>query len=179
MGRPKATLPFGPRVSFLEHLAALYRRAGILPLAVLGSRGREIAQRYRSIGFVFNRRWRHGQFSSVRTGLRAALRQGADWIFVHPVDMPLVRARTLRKLSRHLLAVDQAVIPTYRGKPGHPVLLSAWSSRKILRMRVTHLAAALSHLQTRRVAVNDPGSQVNINLPADYTRFIRTRRKPS
>jgi CTP:molybdopterin cytidylyltransferase MocA len=68
--------------------------------------------------------WQQGMGSSLRSGLLAA--QAASWraVLVHLVDLPDVPAEVVRRLIRQS-PPDTASLArvTYRGRPGHPVLI--------------------------------------------------------
>jgi molybdenum cofactor cytidylyltransferase len=77
---------------------------------------------YPGVELVQNEDWaRGGMFSSVRLGAK-----GLEVpTFVHPCDVPGADGRVYRLLSRaYRPGVDDAVRPVYRGRGGHPVLLS-------------------------------------------------------
>src|SRR6185503_5023341 len=63
----------------------------------------QISHRHGAAGlevrFVENRDWRRGMFTSVRAGLKAALRLDPDLVLVLPVDHPSVRPDTVRALA--------------------------------------------------------------------------------
>ncbi len=48
-----------------------------------------------------------------------------DWMWAHPVDVPLVQTKTLDKIQSTLDPGGQQVYrPVHQGQPGHPVVLS-------------------------------------------------------
>ncbi|MDO9632148.1 MAG: NTP transferase domain-containing protein [Humidesulfovibrio sp.] len=114
--------------SLLARATDLFRRAGVEDiLAVTGARADEVAAEARALGLrpVHNPDFETGMFSSVRTGL-AALPEGLAGVFVLPVDIPLLRPATLRALAEGFRQSQaQVLVPTFRGEPGHPPLLSA------------------------------------------------------
>jgi CTP:molybdopterin cytidylyltransferase MocA len=68
--------------------------------------------------------WDQGMGSSLRTGLLAAL--SASWraVLVHLVDLPDVTAEVARRLIRQAPPGSASLArATYRGIPGHPVLI--------------------------------------------------------
>ena len=64
-----------------------------------------------------------GMFSSILQGLTSAI---GDPILVLPADMPFVTSATVSSVVRECLRTRRIVLPTYRGKHGHPVGLP-WS----------------------------------------------------
>ena len=119
-------LPGGDR-SALAAVCALYQAEGVKPVVVGGNRADATRNEAEALGaaFALNRHPERGMFSSIRTGM-AALPNDCTHVFVHPVDIPLVRRMTVRTL---LDAADSAevadnspLIPSYRGTAGHPPL---------------------------------------------------------
>lgn len=64
--------------------------------------------------------WAEGMSASLRAGLRALDRSGADRAVVHLVDLPDVGADVVRRV---LAAGGTLARASYDGVPGHPVLL--------------------------------------------------------
>ena len=135
------------------------------------------------VHFVVNRSWRRGMFSSVRAGLRTALRARPAAVLVAAVDHPAVRPGTVADLAHVLLDAlaacrtpatrarfSYALVPRHRGRRGHPVALSPALARAV----ATDAAAADLSDAIRRHArlvgyldVSDPGVVRNRNTPAD------------
>jgi CTP:molybdopterin cytidylyltransferase MocA len=68
--------------------------------------------------------WEQGMGSSLRSGLLAA--QPASWraVLVHLVDLPDVTAGVVRRLIREAPPGTASLArASYRGRPGHPVLI--------------------------------------------------------
>lgn len=146
-------------ISLLARSAGLFRQAGIGEcVAVTGCRAEEVAQEARALGLrpVFNPDFESGMFSSVCAGL-SALPQGLAGVFVLPVDIPLIRPATLRRLCERFRAGEaEVLVPTFGGAPGHPPLIAAsalpgilaWSGRD-------GLAGALATLRYEHMPVAD------------------------
>lgn len=174
MGQPKALLCLARR-TFLGELARTFQKAGCEPLVVTGPHGRAIRARHPELSYVTNRRWKAGMFSSVRVGLRAALAKDATAVLIHPVDAPRIRMSTVRALLRRLPGAG-AILPTYLGQPGHPVVLTSEAARKLLAHRAPHLQAALERLTARQLPVNDPAVVENLNTPEEFRRAVERHR---
>jgi CTP:molybdopterin cytidylyltransferase MocA len=68
--------------------------------------------------------WQQGMGSSLRSGLLAA--RPASWraVLVHLVDLPDVTAEVVRRLIRQTPPSTASLArASYRGRPGHPVLI--------------------------------------------------------
>ena len=75
------------------------------------------------------------------------------------------------RLSAAFTAAEQAyaVIPQYKGKKGHPLLLSAQMRTRILKTDVSKtLRDVLAEVPTVIVPADEPGILHDIDTPADY-----------
>ena len=128
MGRPKALLPYREG-TFLEHLIQVTRdpRIGITRV-VLGA-GAENIQSVAKLAdslVVVNHEWELGQLSSVWAAVRSLEGIETDGIILCPVDHPLVSARLVSELVDRFYETKKAImLPTYKGKRGHPVIFSS------------------------------------------------------
>ena len=82
------------------------------------------------------------------------------------------------KLSRGFAAKQSpyAVIPQYRGKKGHPLLLSAEMRARILQTDLSKtLRDVLAGVPTVIVPADEPGVLHDIDTPADYRSWSPQR----
>jgi molybdenum cofactor cytidylyltransferase len=179
MGFPKGLLALPDGRSVLGRLAAFAAAAGYHPLIILGADAEVVAKHHPGLDWVVNTAWEDGQFSSVRLGLNEALRRGASHVLVHPADVPALEARVIRALEQGIDG-SHAAVPEYKGKPGHPALLTADAAQAVLASSAPHLRAALAQLQAGHVAVDDPGILDDVDTPEAYTATFQTapRRLP-
>lgn len=174
MGLPKALLEHEKGKSFLQQLISTFGKAGCSAIAVVGKHTEEIRAHHPQAELVENPEWEKGQFSSVKVGLRAALDRGAQKVFLHPVDMPLIRASTVAGLLQAVEGHDGAV-PEFEGAAGHPIVLTRAAAEKVLAMEdVPHLEAAQQRLDVVRMRTKDPAVMVNLNTPEVYERVLGT-----
>ena len=112
-----------------------------------------------------------GMLSSLQAGL-AAIGTEADWVLFALVDHPVVRGRTLDRLTQACRNSDAPlVIPRLNGQRGHPVVLS-----RAVREEIGALDPAASPQDVVRshygealfVDVDDRGVVTDIDLPEDY-----------
>ena len=117
----------------------------------------------------------HGldMFGSLRFGL-IYLIQSEDWqrLAVLPVDHPLVRRESVRALAA---AGGRAVVPSYRGKHGHPIVIDREVAVSIVcgdfdgpTMREILRAVGAIDLE-----VDDPGVTANCNTPAALSEALK------
>lgn len=171
MGMPKALLEYEKGRSFLRALASTFGKAGCSVMAVVGSDAETVRDNTPDVHLIENGGWQDGAFSSAKAGLRAALEEGAETLVLHPVDMPAVRASTLKTLISKADGVD-AIVPEFEGATGHPVILSRAAAEKLAQADAPSLEAALQAVEVRRIATKDPGVVVNVNTPEVYERIF-------
>ncbi len=126
MGRTKALLPLEGR-TFVEVLIGRLTDAGVAPIVlVLGSAVDEVRQvaRLSLARVVQNPDPARGQLSSIHCGLDALASDDLDGVFIAPVDTPRVRVETLRRML-DAFPGRPLVVPTYRGRRGHPALFAS------------------------------------------------------
>ena len=174
LGQFKPLLPLGQK-TILEHVLSLYSSAGITDIrVVVGYRADAVIPVIRSIGAVpiVNPAYTHGMFSSVVAGI-SELPLPCDAFFIHPVDIPLVRLRTITDLLKAFgnRTKDGIYYPAFMGKRGHPPLIPgmyvdsirAWSGQE-------GLGGFLCELESDAVEIPVADQYIlnDIDLPADY-----------
>jgi CTP:molybdopterin cytidylyltransferase MocA len=132
-GGPKALRVEADGTSWLVRSIAVLRDGGCdAIIVVLGSeaaRARDLIANSAfatdpAITVVDAPDWRQGMGSSLRTGLLAA--KSASWraVLVHLVDLPDVTAEVVRRLIQQAPPGTVSLArASYRGRPGHPVLI--------------------------------------------------------
>jgi CTP:molybdopterin cytidylyltransferase MocA len=137
------------------------------------------------VRFETNRAWSRGMLSSARVGLAAALKARPSAVLVLPVDNPEVNGDTVERLSAMMAqalssfegnggrAFPYAVIPRFRGRRGHPLVLSAALARAVTK---DDEAADLGDAVRRHARlvgyldVRDKGVLANRNTPGKAKR---------
>jgi molybdenum cofactor cytidylyltransferase len=174
MGYPKAILEHEGGRSFLQSLASTFGKAGCSVIGVIGKEAEAVREQHPAIHLVENERWQDSQLGSVKAGLEAAFEDGADVVLLHPVDMPSLRATTLKSLIKAMGDSVEAIRPEFENAAGFPIILSRGAAERI-RDRdsgETTLEGAIKAMQVRRIPVKDPGVVVNINTPETYERVF-------
>jgi molybdenum cofactor cytidylyltransferase len=138
----------------------------------VGKDAQAVKDQHPAVHLVENEQWQDGQLSSVKAGLEAALEEGADVVLLHPVDMPAVRASTLKSLLKPMGDSLEALRPEFEGAAGYPIVLSRGAAERMRESGETQLEGVLKAMQLRRVPVKDPGVVVNINTPETYERLF-------
>lgn len=164
-GCPKLELPMGGR-TVIEHSVASLAAFCDRVIVVVGWRAgpvRDILAGYEQVTCVLNEAYEEGMFSSVRVGLTHVR---ASRLLLLPGDQPMTRPETIRRL---LAAEGEIVIPSYRGRKGHPVRIDSRLIPEILAEPPTGtLRDYIASRGYTTVEVDDPGIHHDIDTLADY-----------
>jgi molybdenum cofactor cytidylyltransferase len=172
MAHPKALIEHEGGKSFLQSLASTFGKAGCAVLGVVGKDAEAVREQHPSLALVDSPRWQEGPMESIKAGMAAALEEGAEMVLLQPVDMPAVRASTLKSLIKAMGDTDEGLRPEFESAPGFPVVLSRAAAERLMGLEAAQLDAALQSVKLRRVLVKDPGVVVNINTPDTYERLF-------
>jgi molybdenum cofactor cytidylyltransferase len=178
MGRPKALLPYREG-TFLEHLMEVTRDPRIeMTRVVLGAGAetiRAIANLDPSVVTV-NSEWEKGQLSSIRAGLRSLEGVDLDGLILCPVDHPLVSAILVSELVTKFYELKKAIVlPTYKGRRGHPVIFSKQLFGELLSAPEETGARAVvwAHAgEVLEIPTDEEGVILNLNDPDMLKRAI-------
>jgi molybdenum cofactor cytidylyltransferase len=171
----KMTLPWGES-TIVEHSVRTALNVCARVVLVAGFRAEELDGLFgdwQRVEVVKNEGFKEGMFSSVQRGAQVL---GSGGFFLALGDMPGVPEDIYRDLlgwDRKLASISTgtayAVIPKYRGKKGHPLLLSPQMRTRILETNVSMtLRDVLAEVPTVIVPVDDNGILHDIDTPADY-----------
>lgn len=177
MGRFKPLLPLGD-CRVIERVVNFFRDAGVADiLLVTGHRGAQVRQAVAPLDVrcVDNPDYQNGMFTSVLAGIRA-LPENCRAFFIHPVDIPLVRPATVKRLAAVLDTTPAAVIyPAFDARRGHPTLIRADLVAGILQWPGDGgLRAFLQRHEDRsmELAVADEAVLLDLDTPEDYSRMV-------
>ncbi|MDC0712619.1 NTP transferase domain-containing protein [Stigmatella sp. ncwal1] len=174
MAHPKALIEHEGGKSFLQSLASTFSKAGCAVLGVIGKDAEAVREQHPSLALVHSEHWQEGLLASIKAGVSAALEEGAEVVLVHPVDMPAVRASTLKSLLKVRGEAEEGLRPEFEGAPGYPLVFSRAAAERLVASSASQLEGALAEVKMRRVLVKDPGVVVNINTPETYERLFGT-----
>ena len=134
MGRLKALLPFGPH-TVIEHVLQPLLQADLAAVTVvLGHRAADIAAVIKGlpVQLLHNPQYQHGMTTSVQVALRD-ITPVPDAYLLALVDQPHLHLEIIQQLLAAFAHTRTGlVIPTYAGKRGHPIILSAAYRQDVL-----------------------------------------------
>jgi len=147
---------------------------------VLGHREAEIRPRLAgaAVQFAINENYQKGMFSSIKTGL-AALGPNTDAVLIALVDQPMIEAALINQLIEAYGDGEKGiVIPTYNGKPGHPIIISAKYIDDILQFDDEAPGGLRAFINDHTgdwltVPVATPNVLEDIDLPEHYERLSK------
>jgi molybdopterin-guanine dinucleotide biosynthesis protein A len=183
MGRPKASLPFGPE-TMLARVVRLLSTV-VDPLVVVAAAGQELPQLPPSVIVARDRSGNRGPLEGLAVGLQA-LGPLAEAAFFTACDVPLLRPQFVSRMVE--LAADHDVTVPHIN--GHDEPLAAIYRQSVLPRAEALLAAdrlrpvfLFDQVDTRRVLAEelldvDPRleSLSNVNSPADYEAALSAAR---
>ncbi len=171
MGKFKPLLPIGDE-TVVERAIKVSKAVGMREIAVVTGHKREwispIIHRQKAME-ALNPNFEKGMFTSIQAGV-AALSSSLDGFFIMPVDCPLVTEQVLRLLMERF-EPDQFVVPCYRGKKGHPLLVPAAYQEAILRHDGTGGLKTITDrdfTKMKRVETGFEGVVMDMDTPAAY-----------
>jgi molybdenum cofactor cytidylyltransferase len=178
MGRPKALLPYREG-TFLEHLIRVTRHPRIGVTRIVLGAGAEAIQSAAKLDpslVVLNPDWEKGQLSSICAGVRSLIGIDTDGMVLCPVDHPLVSAGLVSELVERFYGEGKAVVvPTYKGRRGHPAIFSSALYAELLAAPVDKGARAVvwAHAgEVLEVPTDEEGVVLNLNDPEMLKRAL-------
>ncbi len=177
MGALKPMLKLGDQ-TILERAIRLFRESGVEDvIVVVGHGAKETIPIVHDCGarVVMNEQFEQGMFSSVQAGVNE-LGTESEAFFVLPVDIPLFRSQTIRDLlEAYRGGKSKIVVLAFRGKRGHPPLISASYRNEILSYSGADGLRGFFRKHDRdskRVEVADEMILFDLNTPADYEALV-------
>ncbi len=160
MGRPKQLLEWQGKPLLQHSLESLINSAADEIILVLGHEADRIREALPAlpIKIVINRDYQQGMASSLRQGL-LAMDRSSEAFLVLLADQPGIGPEIVNTIIRTFRQADPRrgiVRPVYRGRRGHPVLISAQYRKEALRLR--------GDVGARQILMNHPGDVLEIDV---------------
>jgi len=193
MGTDKALLPWppaqqtaaaAPGQTLLSAAIAALKPVTDTVIVVAGKNAEKLTPVVSALGasLVQNPDPDRGQFSSLQTGLSAAVAAGYEAAIITPVDCPPLSAATLERLrasfEQALAAGKWAVAPEHDGRHGHPLVVGRKLIDAFLSAPVTSNAREVQHAHQHvieYVSVSESLLGADLNTPEQYAAAARAR----
>jgi len=178
MGHPKALLTYRGR-TFLQSILDACEALGIMRVVVLGSQAERVLETHelRGIAILRNDEMAAGPIGSIRAGIRTLRPHPVSGLVVWPVDFPHVSVDAVQALvDRFREGGASVVVPTYRGRRGHPVLFGRAVFEELMNAPDSEGARAVVRADPERVfevPVDDPAVIDKLNTPDAYQDLVR------
>jgi molybdenum cofactor cytidylyltransferase len=174
MGTQKLLLPLAEQ-TVIGHVADQVIKSPIRQVLVVTAEQSEqiaAALKGKRLSIVINPDFEGDMLSSIRCGLRAL--PGCEAVMILLGDQPAVRSELVGELIRIYETSNASIIvPTYRGKRGHPILFSSKYCDEVQKkfdgVGLRGLLSAHPE-QVHEMKVEDEGVLADMDVPADYQR---------
>ncbi len=169
-GSPKQLVRFNGRPLLHTVLSRAVELAGHAVTVVLGAHAAELAPllRHSPASVAFNRDWRDGMASSLRTGLKS-VGATSDAALILLADQPSIGVEDLRRLVATWRRQPTAIVAAqYDGVTGVPAIFPRWCFEKLARLSGDQGARQFLRqhaAEVRRVPM--PGAAIDIDTPED------------
>lgn len=175
MGKLKPLLPIAGKTA-VRHLVDSFYNAGASKMFVVTGHGREeIEPHVRDTVTVFNPDYADGMITSIKAGLREALKYDWNGIMFTPVDHAVIRPYALKLLMREYTPeMEMVAFPTYNGRRGHPPLISRGIAQKLCELEGPWGAKRFLFSQgdaALDVEVGSPDMFADMDTPEDYEKL--------
>lgn len=176
MGRSKQLLPLGDKPVIFRCLETLFAAGLKDVIVVLGPSGQAVEEVIESlpVTIVWNKAPDSDMADSVRAGMQE-LPETASAVLVCLVDHPLIKPETIQTLLRcHGQEVNALIVPSYKGKKGHPPLFPRSVIGELFQVATLRDVVHKDPARVRVVEVRDPGTVVDMDTPADYQKILES-----
>jgi len=174
MGKPKLALPWGG-TTVLGHVLDLYRRAGADPLYVVTGGDEEMVRKAagkRAVWFLHNPSYDTGEMlGSIQVGLQGLVAGMWNGCLLAPADLPALQSSTISALLATYRDEGSLLVPSYRRRRGHPVLIGRDHWPEILALEPGQNLRTFFDNHTGEIVyvnVDDAGIRVDMDTPEDY-----------
>ena len=174
MGTQKLLLPFANQ-TVIGHVADQVIKSPIRQVLVVTAEQSEqiaAALKGKRLSIVINPDFEGDMLSSIRCGLRAL--PGCEAVMILLGDQPAIRSELIGEMIKIFeTASASIIIPTYRGRRGHPILFSSKYCDEVQKrfdnVGLRGLLGAHPE-QVHEMKVDDEAVLADMDVPQDYQR---------
>jgi molybdenum cofactor cytidylyltransferase len=178
MGSPKPLLTvFGQ--TFLEHIVLEAQHSDLIGInIILGHKAELILKSLPQFEtrVIINPDFEQGQLSSLIRGLKTLEGHSIDGLMLFLVDHPFVSRHVINKLLQAYSEHDQPiVIPTFRGRRGHPLIFGRELFSELLNAPLDQGAVSVVKKHQKNVLniqVEHEGILIDIDTPEAYQEYV-------
>ncbi len=176
LGTNKLLLPFRES-TVIESVIAVYDLPAIMEhVIVVGAYGQDIQEKVKndSIIWATNTRPENEVGSSLQIGLNI-VSENADAVIIAHGDMPMIRLETIAGMI-DLFKQGSIVIPVFKSKKGHPVMIDRSIAKKCMNPAFTHPLRHIIREHQELVMFfdsSDEGVLLDIDTWEDYNRLLK------
>lgn len=173
----KLLLPFGDK-TMVEHIIVLLLQSEIEQITVvIGHESDKVKNKinHKAVHFVFNKDYKTGMTSSIKTGLREHLND--DGVLVCLGDMPFLKTADINLIIKHFQP-GKIIIPSFKKKMRNPVLFSKKFFNAMLQHKEKNGCKAILQANEENVIsveISDGDRFIDIDKPEDYDAFIKNK----
>ncbi|MBI5539851.1 MAG: NTP transferase domain-containing protein [Bacteroidia bacterium] len=176
MNAPKPFLKFDKNITFIEKIISSYQKFGCDDIIiVVNTECVEAIRKFQvdNVTIVINENIELERFHSAKLGFQKM--QDCDFCFLQDADNPFITKDILTYVYSENLP-DQYIIPSYKGKGGHPILLpeSIISDLKKYQKQSANLKEFLSDYKSYKLEIPNKDILININTPEDYNYYFNS-----
>jgi len=172
MGFPKALLPFNENDNFLSYLLKTYLKITNDISVIVNERIFQFIQRTPhkyftdKINYIQNNHLEKGRIFSVQLGINSSHH---SFIFIQNIDNPFISSSLLNSMLT-IAKEKHYVVPEYKNKGGHPLLICKEIANEILTIKEDNYNIRNTLRKYKRLIcpVNEERVTWNINSPIDY-----------
>ena len=143
----------------------------IVVLGFQSSKVRKITIKNKKINFVYNKNYKSGMASSIKTGLKRVSKKNIGFLIVQ-ADMPLISKNIINSICYAIKNNKKEIIaPTYKGKIGNPVGFKISIIKKLNKIRGDYGAKKMiqkNKIKLALIKVRSKSILKNFNTQKDF-----------
>ena len=143
----------------------------IVVLGFQSSKVRKITIKNKKINFVYNKNYKSGMASSIKTGLKRVSKKNIGFLIVQ-ADMPLISKNIINSICYAIKNNKKEIIaPAYKGKIGNPVGFKISIIKKLNKIRGDYGAKKMiqkNKIKLALIKVRSKSILKNFNTQKDF-----------
>ncbi len=143
----------------------------IIVLGFQTSRVKKIIVKNKKINFVYNKNYKFGMASSIKTGLKRISKKNIGFLIIH-ADMPNISRKIINKLYDVIKSKDKEIfVPTYKRKLGNPVGFKYCMLKSVKKIAGDRGAKKIIKRNKKKlylIKVNSKSIFNDLNTPRDF-----------